>query len=159
MRFPSSSKIHSTNLNRYQLKWLLENRETIRVCCKKLHVFPHVKTLYRWQDEAGARAVVGEEASRTHAHKFAQISSYLAYSSRGPKSRQISTKTQTETETGSETGAESKMTSSSVYIVTMAIKIKFNPTCINVALTGGGCVWVSSAPDGTMKQWQSQSTS
>lgn len=100
--------------------------------------------------EVGARAVVGEEASRTHAHKFAQISSYLAYSSRGPKSRQISTKTQTETETWSETGAESKTTSSSVYIVTMAIKIKFNPTCINVALTGGGCVWVSSAPDGTM---------
>lgn len=112
-------------------------------------MFPHVKTLYQWQDEAeGARAVVGEEASRTHAHKFAQISSYLAYASRGPKSRQISTKTQTET--GSETGAESKTTSSSVYIVTMAIKIKFNPTCINVALTGGGCVWVSSAPDGTM---------
>lgn len=108
----------------------------------------HLCQCWRQQrDEAVARAVVGEEASRTHAHKFAQISSYLAYSNRGPKSRQVSTKTGTE----SETETESK-TTSSVYIVTMAIKIKFNPTCINVALTGGGCVWVSSAPDGTMEQ-------
>lgn len=101
----------------------------------------------------GCEGGSGRRASRTHAHKFAQISSYLAYSSRGPKSRQISTKTGTETETGTETQTETESkTTSSVYIVTMAIKIKFNPTCINVALTGGGCVWVSSTPDGTMEQ-------
>lgn len=73
---------------------------------------------------------------------------------RGPKSRQISTRRlelrqrlRARLRPGTETESE---TTSSVYIVTMAIKIKFNPTCINAALTGVGCVWVSSAPDGTM---------